>query len=189
MALSHDLKLMELVDAKIAQITADLAGGGNPTYAALVDLMGVTKITVAPKTESKKLYGDSELKDLYTKTTEIELDVEMSFYSLDAMKVIMGGTLTDAGTTPNQTSTYSLKATNSAPPYFKIEGKWNYAGDGIGDAHVVLYKCKVTDPPSLELNDASGAFGTAKFKAVALPCASNGNWFDVKVNETAAVIA
>ena len=191
MALNKNLKLMELVDAKIVKITADNAGDANPTYdATLVDLAGVTKITVAPKTETKKLYGDSELKDVYTKTTEIELDVEASFMSLDALKVILGGTVVDALVTPNQTTTYSLKATNSTPPFFKLEGKWNYTGVADGaDAHVILYKCRVTDPPSFDINDASGAFGTMKFKAVAFPCASNGNWFDIKVNETAIAIS
>jgi len=191
MALSRYLKLMELQDAKIATVLTDNSGDANPTYAATwADLMGITKIVVTPKVETKQLKGDSELKDVYTKTTEVELDVEASFMSLDALKVIMGGTITDAGTTPNQTTTYSLKSSNSTPPYFKLEGKWNYTGVAdAADAHVILYKCKVTDPPQLELNDSSGNFGTMKFKAIALPCASNGNWYDVKVNETAAVIA
>lgn len=191
MALDHNLKMMELQDAKLAQVLTDKTGDANPTYSATwADLMGITKITVAPKTETKKLYGDSELKDVYTKTTEVELDVEASFMSLDALKAVMGGTLVDSGVTPNQKTVFSLKSSNSTPPYFKIEGKWNYTGVADGaDAHVILYKCKVTDPPTFELNDASGSFGTMKFKAVAFPCASNGTWFDVIVNETAAVIS
>lgn len=192
MALTHFLKLMELTDAKIARMTADTVGAATPTYESTwSDLVGVTKISVAPKTETKKLYGDSELKDVYTKTTEIELDVEASFIGLDALKVILGGTVTDAGTTPNQTTVYSLLGSNSTPPYFKIEGKWNYTGVAdAADAHVILYKCKVTDPPTFDINDSSGAFGTMKFKAIAFPCLANSlGWFDIKVNETAAAIA
>lgn len=190
MALEHYLKLMELQDAKLAQLLTDKIGESAPTYEATwADLVGITKITVAPKTETKKLYGDSELKDVYTKTTEVEIDVEAAFMSLDALKAVLGGSLVDSGVTPNQKTVFSLRGTNSTPPYFKLEGKWNYTGVANGaDAHVILYKCKVTDPPSFEINDASGSFGTMKFKAVAFPCASNGNWFDIEINETAAVI-
>ncbi|BCJ86451.1 major tail protein [Effusibacillus dendaii] len=187
MALSHTIKLMELSDAKIAQLTSD--SGASPAYSASVDLPGITKITLSPKADMKKLYGDSALLDVYQKTTEVELDIECSLLSLDALKVMMGGTVTDAGTTPSQTTTYSLQATNSTPPYFKLEGQWTYAGDGIGDGHVVLYKCKVTDPPQIDLNDASGNYGTVKFKAIALPATSNGKWFDLVLNETKTAIS
>lgn len=182
MPLPTTVKLMELADAKIAKLTADSAT--EPTYDTLVDLPGVVKIGVAPKAETKKLYGDSKLLDIYQKTTEVELDVECAELSLEALQVLLGGTVTQGGTTPNQTVTYSLTAADSTPPYFKLEGQWLYADEALGDVHIVLYKCKVSDPPSTEINDASGNFGTMKFKAIAIPAASNGKWFDIIGNET-----
>lgn len=187
MPLPTTVKMMELADAKIAKLTAD--SGTAPTYDVSVDLPGVTKITVSPKAETKKLYGDSKLLDVYQKTTEVELDVECAELSLDAIKVLLGGTVTTSGTTPNETVTYSLKAENSTPPYFKLEGQWLYAGDGIGDVHIVLYKCKVTDPPQVEVNDASGNFGTVKFKAIAIPADSNGSWYEIVLNESKTAIS
>ena len=174
---TNKVKLMELTDVKIAPIKSD------GSYGTLVDLAGALKLQIAPKTETKKLYGDSQLNDLYQKTTEIEVSGECTFLSLDALKIIVGGNITTSGTTPNQKAVYSLTAANSTPGYFYLEGQWTYAGDGIGDAHVILYKVKVTDPPDIEINDASGNFGTVKFKAVALPNDS-GEWFDIVLNET-----
>lgn len=173
------VKLMELADVKIAAIA------GDGTVGTYTDMTGAMKLQVTPKTETKKLYGDSQLQDVYQKTTEIELNVECSLLSLDAYSVLVGGTLDTAGT---DKATYKLKSSNSTPGYFKIEGQWTYAGDGNGDAHVVLYKCKVTDPPDLEINDASGNFGTVKFKAIALPN-DTGDWFDIVVNTTKTAIA
>lgn len=187
MALPTVFKLMELEDVKIAKLVSD--EGTAPTYEAAVDVPGITKVTIGPKAETKKLFGDSALLDVYQKTTEIEITVESAMMSLDVLKVILGGNVTLSGVSPNQKQTYSLTAANSTPPFFKIEGRWLYAGEGIGDAHFILYKCKVIDPPEFEIEDASGNFGKCKFKASAVPCQSNGQWFDVVLNETAEPIA
>lgn len=187
MALGTNLKMIELVEVGIAKLLTDSATA--PTYDTLVKLQGATKITVSPKTDTKKLQGDSKLLDVYQRTTEIELDVELAMLPVSALPIIMGGTVTASGTTPNQTTVYSLEGSDTTPPYFKIEGRWTYAGEGIGDAHVVLYKVKATDMPQIEINDANGNFGTVKFKGLALPCISNDSWLDIKINETASVLS
>lgn len=179
---TNGIRLMELRDVKIAKLLTDLSSA--PTYGASVDLQGAVKLLVTPKTETKKLQGDSKLLDVYQRTTEVELDVEIALLGLDALQIIIGGSVTTDGVSPNQSVTYSLTGDDTVPPYFKLEGKWTYAGEGIGDAHVVLYKCKVTDAPSIELNDASGNFGTVNFKALALSATSNSKWLDIVLNET-----
>lgn len=186
MALPTNLKLLELEDVKVFKMTAD--ADTAPTYEAPVDIPGITKIAIAPKIENKKLQGDSKLLDVYSKVTEIELDIEFAELSLEAMKVLVGGEVTVSGTAPDQAATYALKPGTATAPYFKLEGRWLYAGDGIGDVHVVFYKCKVSDI-NFEVNDASGNFGTVKAKAFAIPCESDDSWFDIKVNETAKPIA
>jgi len=187
MPLTTTVKILELADAKIAPMTADT--GTAPSYGTSVDVPGIIKIGIAPKMENKKLYGDNQLLDIWSKVNEVELDVECAQLSLDAMKTIMGGTVTASGTTPNQKQTYSLKGTDASPGYFKIEGQWLYADSSVGDVHLVLYKVKVTDPPSYEVEGADGNFGTVKFKGIGIPCVSNGSWYDVIVNETAAPIS
>jgi hypothetical protein len=175
--------MMELREVSVARMESDLATA--PTYGTGVRLDAAVKLTVQPKTESKELNGDSVLQDVYARTTAVDLDIEVGLLSLDGYQIMVGGSVTTTGTTPNQKVVYSLKASDWSPPYFKLEGRWTYAGVGIGDAHVILYKCKVTDAPAIELNDASGNFGTVKFKASALPATADGSWFDIVLNETA----
>lgn len=184
MPLGTTLKLLELEDVKVFKMTAD--SDTAPSYEAAVDIPGITKLGIAPKVENKRLQGDSKLLDIYSKVTEIELDIEFAELSLDAMKVLVGGEVVDGATDPQVT--YSLKPETATAPYFKLEGRWLYAGDNIGDAHVVFYKCKITDI-NFEINDASGNFGTVKAKAFAIPCESNNAWFEIQVNEQATPIA
>ena len=180
------IKLMELNDVAISKLLTDATTA--PTYATSVNLQGVSKVKVSPKTETKKLHGDSKLLDVYQRSTEIEVEVEYALLGLEGLQVMMGGTVTQTGTTPSQVATYSLTGLDSAPPYFKLEGQWTYPGEGLGDAHVVLYKVKATDLPDLELNDANGNFGSVKMKGLALPCASNNAWFDIILNEVKTAI-
>jgi len=187
MALPVDnIRLIELSDTKIAQLLTD--SSGSPTYSSSVDIPAITKLNIAPKTDTKKLHGDSLLLDVYQRTLEIECDFEFGELSLDAYVVMVGGSITASGTTPNQITKYSLTGLNNTPPYWKIEGQWTYAGAGIGDAHVILYKVKATDLPPVEINDASGNFGVQKVKGLAVPCQSNQSWFDIVINETKTAI-
>ena len=291
-------KLMELTDVKLRTL-----GAGDVPSNTSIDLPGALKLTISPTIDTKKLYGDSELKDVYSKVQEIEVKGESSLFSLDALAVLVGGnasaigtgatagartytvatnavandTLTVEGVTLTATASttdathfavgasasatatnivtalqanttisalytvsggtatftlteknagagktpavatftgtlsvtsgsattsvspttvtsflYSMTAANTTPPYFFIEGKWNYVNSEAGDAHVKLYKVKCTSAPSFEINDASNDFGSVSFTALALPTtdASNiGQWFDLKINESATEIS
>ena len=53
MALPTKVKMMELRDAKIAKLVTDNATA--PTYGTSVDLEGMTKITITPKTKSNPI--------------------------------------------------------------------------------------------------------------------------------------
>lgn len=179
---TNAIRLLELRDVKISKLLTDSAVA--PTYGAPVDLVGGIKVTVTPKADTKKLKGDSTTIDVYQKITEVDIDLEVAVLSLDALVVIQGGSITTTGVAPFQKTKYSMKSTDASPGYFKVEGQWTYAGEGIADAHFVLYKCKATDLPPLEVNDASGNFGTVKIKGSALPCISNAEWYDIILNET-----
>lgn len=181
------IRLMELRSAALSKLLTDSVT--SPTYSTKIPLVGAVKIKVSPKVESKKLQGDSVLLDLYQRIMEVELDIEIATLSLDALAVLQGGASTATGTTPNQKTVYALTSDNVGGSFFKLEGQWTYAGEGVGDAHFVIYKAKITDAPPLELNDASGDFGKVSFKALALPCISNKSWYDIVLNETATAIA
>lgn len=180
-------KLLELKDVKIAPLTTD-PEGGSATYGTSVDIPGIVKLGIKPDVVKKELEGDNRLLDIWTKVKSIKVDFEHAKLSLDALKIMLGGTVTAAGTTPNQTQTYSLTA-NDRPGYFKLEGQVVYVDSGLGDVHVVFYKCLAEDPPNWEISDQSGDFAKVKGSATAIPRNADNKIFDVIFNETAAPIA
>jgi len=180
-------KLLELKDVKIAPLTDD-PEGGSATYGTSVDIPGIVKLGIKPTVEKKELQGDNRVMDIWTKIKTIEISFEHVKLSLDALKIMLGGTVTAAGTTPNQTQTYSLTA-NDQPGYFKLEGQAVYVEEGLGDVHFVAYKCLADDPPGWEVSDQSGNFASVTGKATAIPRNADGKIFDIVFNESEAPIA
>jgi hypothetical protein len=187
MALTKRFKIMELKEVKISKLLTDDENG--ITYGTSVSCPGALKLKVIPKIDTKPLKGDSTTQDVYARITEVDVEGECSVFNLDALPIMQGGEVSTSGTTPNQVNSYALTTSNATVPYFKIEGRWTYPGEGLGDAHITVSKLKVTDAPSYEVNDASGNFGTCTFKATAVSTVHDGAWYDMKFNETAVAIS
>lgn len=184
---STKFSLLELRDCKLKVLSATDA----PTGTA-IDIPGIMRMVVSPKIETKELKGDCETLEVYSKVTGIELDIECAQVSLDVLKLIQGGDVTKNPTVDPTSITYSLTAANTTPPYFYLEGQQTYGNTECADIHYKLYKVKATDAPSFEVNDASGNFGTLKFKAKAVATkdpANDGKWFDIVLNQTLTPIA
>jgi len=187
MALPTVSKLLELEDVKIAPLTDD-PEGGSATYGTLVDIPGIVKLGIKPVVEKKELQGDNQVMDIWTKVKAIEINFEHVKLSLDVLKIMLGGTVTATGESPNQIQTYSLTA-DDKPGYFKLEGRVVYVEEGLGDVHFVTYKCLADDPPSWEVSDQSGDFATVSGKATAIPRKADGKIFDIIFNESAEPIS
>lgn len=187
---SSRVVLMELRDVKVAPLLTDPASG-TATYGDYVDLTGALSLKVTPKMESKTLYGDSTIMDTYSRTTSVDFTASNSVVSFDGLKVLMGGNVEKTGESGTEKITYSMSAANATPGYFKIEGKWDYAStdNTVKDAHVVLYKCRVTEAPEFTINDTSGDFGNCEFTGTAVPTNADGKWWDMTLNATATEIA
>lgn len=181
--------LMELSDVKVAPLLTDPTEG-ETTYGDFVDLAGVLSLQVSPEMVSKTLYGDSTVMDNYARTTSINFTVTNSVISYSGLQCILGGKVTTDGTEATEKVTYSITAANATPGYFKLEGKWDYAStDGtVKDAHVVLYKCRLSEAPDFTINDSSGDFGDCSFSGVAMPTNGEGKWMDMTLNATASAI-
>lgn len=186
---SSRVVLMELRDVKVAPLLTDPVSG-TTTYGDFVDLTGALSLQVTPQMESKTLYGDSTIMDTYSRTTSINFTASNSVVSFDGLKVLMGGNVTKSGTEGNEKITYSMSAANATPGYFKIEGKWDYAStdNTVKDAHVVLYKCRITEAPEFTINDTSGDFGNCEFTGTAVPTNADGKWWDMTLNASATEI-
>lgn len=187
MPISHISKLYAVEDAKIAAITADPAGG-TTTYGSLLDIPGIKSVAIDGDITSSELRGDNTLLDANSKLSNISVTFNFAKLSLDALAVMLGGTVTDAGAGSAETATYRLLNTNSFG-YFKFEAKTPAAGvdEVAGDGHLVFYKCQIASFPSFGL--AEEEYQTISVSVNALARLSDNRWMDVVFNETAAAIS
>lgn len=182
MPLGTTTKIFGIDDAKISKLTADQSGS-TPTYDSPIDVPGITDIKLSPKFVEKTLEGDEQILDYYSKLQSIDWSFDHVVVSLDALAVLLGGAVTESGTTPNETQTYDLTA-NDRANYFKLEGQSTY-GDA-GDIHLVLWKCKAN---KVDIEAKGGDYATISASGTAIPLTSNGKVLSVVINETATAIA
>ncbi len=181
MPLATETKLLELTDVKISPLTTD---ANPPVYGTAVDVPGIQTLEVTPKLVSKELRGDDRLLDVYARVESIDWKWACAKLPLEVLDILLGGAVTASGTTPNQKQTYSLIGADR-PGWFRIEGQLAYVDEGLGDAHVVLYKCKCTGGAAFGLGDD---FAKLEASGVAIPLSVTDKLLDVVLNETATDI-
>lgn len=188
--LAGPTKRFAVDDSKVSKITADPVGGST-TYASSVDIPGIKSVSIAIDITVKELRGDNKLLDsdaVYAKATGT---FNYAKNSHDLHVVLLGATKTDAGTTPNQTSTLALLGTHR-PNKFKYEGKTPTGGadpSGLvtGDEHLVLYKCMITGFGGFGFSEEDYETFSVPFTAYAR--LSDDKWIDDVLNETAVAIS
>lgn len=176
MPLAKESVILGIDDAKMFPLTTD--DSTELAYGAAVDIPGVTSLKVTPSFIEKELRGDESILDQYSKLDFIDWAFENSILSLDALAILIGGTVTPSGETPNQTQTYKLNKSHK-PGYFKLEGKSDYTD--VGDAHVVLYKCKAN---KVEYSFVGEDYAKVSAGGRAIPTKNNGDIKDLVFNET-----
>ena len=187
MAISHESKLYAVEDAKIAAVTAD-PSGGTTTYGSLVDVPGIKSVSISGDVSTVELRGDNRLLDANSTLSRVDLTFEYAKLSLDALDIMLGGSVTDSGTGDAEIGTYDLLSTDTLG-YFKFEAKTPTAGVDVvaGDAHIVLWKCMLSSFP--EFGMAEEDYQTFTVSAIAVGRLSDNKWLSVVFNETAAAIA
>lgn len=165
------------------------------TLGAAVDLPAATTFKFKEVATAVEFEGDDRLIGIGAHMTHVEWELEAQGISLDALKVILGGIVTDVGVTPNQTKRYA-KAIGTANPYFLVEGQ--AISESGGDFHGRVYKCKTKDTES---GAAEGKAGTkASFKGIGVAVSAaeataiGGSTavdeaYDFKQNETVTTIS
>ena len=167
-------------DIKVTPITADVAAA--ITYGTMVDLPASQTLSWSETEDFEQLRGDDTVVAERGNGPLIDWTLEQGGISLNAYKVIVGGTTTASGTTPNQKVTHAKLGTD-ARPYFRVDGQ--AINDNGGDTKVTLYRCKAT-------GKIDGSFENGKFKTTAIsgtgyPNADN-KLYDTVQGETAAAI-
>lgn len=186
MPLVHFTKWFAVEDAKIALVTADVSGSST-TYGTIIDVPGIKSVKLKGTIETKELRGDNALLDKDSVLKDLSIAVEHAKLGYDLLPIV-GMTVADSGTTPNQKTTASL-VSGARPKPFKFEAKTPTGGvDTItGDGHLVLYKCIASSFP--EFGHAEEDYQIVSFEADAMPTLGTGlKWLDIVMNETAAAI-
>ncbi len=184
MPISHVSKVFAVKDAKIYALTADPAGG-TPIYASSVDLPGIKSVEVSGDIDTKELRGDNQLLDQDSVIKNIKVAVSNAKLSLDAMGVVMGGAVVDAGTAPNQTASWGLTG-ESKLGVFKLEAVSVNADPIAGNVKMVLHKLRLASFPAGGFVEED--YAIPAMEMVASPLLSNGKWIDYVINETAATL-
>jgi len=165
-----------LRDVKITPY--DAAG----TLGTAVDLPAGRTLSFAEAEDSEELRGDDRVVANHGNGPVVNWDLEGGGVSLEAMKVLTGGTITSSGTTPNVKKTLAKLATD-VRPYFKIEGQ--VIGDNGGDLHCVIYKAKAVGDVGGDFTE--GGFYLTGASGTGIGDATDKLW-DYVHNETAAAI-
>lgn len=167
-----------LRDVRLTPIGADGSTLGTP-----VDLPVSQKLSFSEAEEFEELRGDDRLRAIHGKGPTVAWSLDAGGISLDAWKVLSGGTLTATGTTPSQTKDF-LKTGADTRSYFKIEGQ--SINDNGGDVHVIIYRAKCDD--TLEGEFADGGFFVTACSGRGLPDLVTDNLYRITWNETASAI-
>jgi hypothetical protein len=161
--------------------------------ASSVNLPYSQTFTFADTEEFAEMRGDDQLVTVHGQGTVVDWELEAGGLSLEAYKVMAGGTLAVTGVSPNLKKTYRkyttdpVDATKYTRPFFKAEGR--AISDSGGDVHLVCYRCRATDDIKGEFKD--GEFWTTGAKGQGLgsfvPADLNAA-YDLVHNETPVVI-
>ncbi|HBC94394.1 MAG TPA: phage tail protein [Pelotomaculum sp.] len=181
MPLVKESVILGINDAKISPLTAD--DSTATTYGAAVDVPGITSLKLTPTFIEKQLKGDETVIDTYAKLEQIDWAIEHGVVSLDALAIMIGGTVTASGETPNQKQTFTLTKSD-LPQYFKLEAKTDYTD--VGDAHFMLHKAKCT---SFDYTLQGEEYATISASGKAIATMKDGSIKDIVFNETAEDIA
>jgi hypothetical protein len=154
--------------------------GENP--GASVDLPAGRTLTFAETEDFEELRGDDVVIAAHGSGPSVEWNLESGGISLDAYKLLAGGTVTTTGVTPNIKKTYAKKGTD-ARPYVQIEGQ--VISDSGGDMHAVIYKAKADGSIGGEFAD--GQFWLTGADGHGYPNAAD-KLYDFVHNETAVAI-
>ena len=187
---SHVTKIYSVQDCKIAKLTADPAGG-TATYATSVDVPGIRSLVLSQAMNPKYLKGDNTLLDADVTISEPWVGkLVAAKLSLDVEAVLIGGTVSDTGTTPNMVTTLiqsgGTASSPTVPNYFKLEATASDMDLVGGDYHLTLFKCKITQANFLGF--AEEDFMAYDLDIAAVPRLADGQWMQRVFNQTAVSI-
>lgn len=155
---------------------------GESFPATGIDLPNYQKLTFAEAESFEELRGDDALISVHGKGPQVNWEIDGGGISLDCVKALYNGVITETGVWNNGAGTGKRVLTKhqwDLRPYVRIEGQ-AYSDSG-GDFHVVLYRARATSDLTGSMDDT--AFWVTGLKGEALPRLSDGSLYDLTQNE------
>lgn len=141
---------------------------GGTTYDTPVLAVGPQVLGYTPIYATDELPGGDEIQDVYQKLTSMDITVNIAKMKLSLLAMLQGSSaVVDAGSTPNETATLTVKSTDQAP-YVKIEGLVAYTGsdESGGGLLATILKAKLASGPAINHSQDGYANVTLTFKAI-----------------------
>lgn len=170
-------------DAKLYPMLTD-PEGGTATYGDGIDMPGIKAVGLKGNMEKKVLRGDNKQLATVTALTEVTGSVSHAKMSLTALAAMLGGTVTQTGTTPAQRAAWVMTGAASAKPFMLVAKTPTSGGDQIGGSvDFALCKCVLSGFP--EIGTAEEDFAIVSFEVSCDPRLSDDQWLIIGINETA----
>lgn len=170
-------------DVKVTPFTDDQA----ETLGTAVDLPNMQTLSFTEAEDFTSLRGDDRTVTTRGQGSQVEWELEAGGLSLEAVRVMYGGVITETGVAPAVVRKLRKKSRDQRP-FFRIEGQ--AISDSGGDVHCIIYRAKATD--NLEGEFADGEFWTTGASGEGLPSlasATDDVLYDFIENPTATPIA
>lgn len=148
----RDVKIIPFTDENLETL-------GEP-----IDLPNMQTFSFTEAEDFTELRGDDKLVTMRGNGSHVEWELEAGGLSLEAVRAMYGGAITETGVAPD-TVVQLRKKSLDARPYFRVEGQ--AISDSGGDLHTVVYRCRATD--NLEGEFADGEFFTTGASGTGFP--------------------
>lgn len=154
----------------------------NSAGSSQEDLGAASMLDIVPLFKTGRLEGDDAVKSVISFITMAEGNLRAGQYSSAAVAIMLGLSLGQSGSSPNEITTLNITG-GARMPYFKIYGQ--AYDDATGDLHLLCNKCKITEFNATKLED--GNWRVTEAKVDILPDGSN-NIISIVQHETAAAV-
>ena len=186
MAATESAITFDVKDCKISAVSAD-ASGSATTYSASVDVPGITEVSLEPNFITNELKGNGGV--VLAKKGKIDrLNFSCTYgeLSLKVLEVLLGKTVTEAGTGTGETATLAMDDTSL--PYFRVQfliDDLQTSGDSLAEVIVQLQKCQLTGGSLV--SGSTDTFNQPNFTAEAIkPAGTPIQFGQIQFLETAA---
>lgn len=135
-------KVFGIDEIKLYPIVEDSAN--DYVVGSEIELPGAKSLEITLDIEEKNLSGNEVILDVVSKVKKIKFNAAFAKLSLDVLETALGGNLSQAGDTPNQSAVFSLQNGNKSG-YFQLAAKVSNVDEG--SMFINIMKCKINANP------------------------------------------